>query len=199
MRRTLFFLIILISLSCSAAQLVDPYEIEAESPHMLDPGEVYTSCTDKKFEVSLEKPSENQITENGNFKLNSNGGSKIIKCKLKDHLIESEFSYSGSSGSGYCGGAKFIKVSVSIDSKRILSSPFANYCTTWGLSSFQIKSYSEKTLDNIIVCGYWPATTNAGSDVVESRTYNCTNFNAEDIIQKNHPIGEGPNYISHEY
>ncbi len=199
MRTHLFLLVTLISFVCNAAQLVDPYEIEAESPHMLDPEKIYTSCTDKKFEVSLEKPSDIQITENGNFKLDPNGGSKTVKCTLKSHLIESVFSYSGSNGSGYCGGAKFIQVSVSIDSKRVLSSPLANYCTMWGMSSFRIKSHSEKSLDNIIACGYWPMTETTESGVAESRTYSCTNYNAEDIIQKNNRIGSGPNYITPEH
>lgn len=199
MRASLSLIVILVSTYCGAAQLVDPYEIMAESPKMLDPDEIFISCTDKAFDIALEKPIGNQIANNESFKLASNGGNKVVKCSLKGHLIESEFSYSGSSGSGYCGGVKFIQASISIDSKRILYSPFANYCTMWGMSSIRIKSHSEKSLDSIIACGYWPITETTENGVVESRTYSCTNYNAEDVIQKNHRIGSGPNYITPEH
>lgn len=87
MRASLFLIVILVSTSCGAARLVDPYEIMAESPQVLDPDEIFISCTDKAFDVSLENPMSSQITSNESFKLDPNGGNKVVKCSLKGHLI----------------------------------------------------------------------------------------------------------------
>ncbi|WP_152218980.1 hypothetical protein [Pseudomonas sp. SCB32] len=192
----LFASVISVSSFSNAAQIVDPSEPQQDGRNRADPDAIYTNCTDRKFEVAMEKIEGSEKSGVHRFPVTDSGGQEVVKCKLGNHLIQSNLENSGSGGQGTCGAVNYITALVSIDTKRVFFSPFVNSCTRGGgLSGLRIEAYSDQ-LRYITVCGYWDTTEHVGSDQIDAKTYNCTQYDLKDVIQKNHPLGTGPNYIT---
>ncbi|MDD0841275.1 hypothetical protein [Pseudomonas sp. Gutcm_11s] len=171
----------------TAAPLVDPWAIMAESPDMLDPEDVYTSCSDNRFVISLDAvnaPSEKATA----LPVKSPPWEKEIRCTLNGREITSTLTVAEPRPTGICGATHHIEGNLAVDNARLLgNSNFANYCSMSGISSLSLKTRTDGGLAELIICTYESGHGNTSA----THVYACRSYDADALMAKGVTLTDG--------